>query len=189
MLPDEAPRCRPARPEAHFGVELLSRTRQHVALTPIGTAFLLEARDETLDVGFVRLPLASAAGIRAMVLGRERIIVAVPSGHPFATRSTVAVSELCDERLIMASGQENAGLASLVWRICANAGFEPTVTQTVPQIATVISLVGAGLGIALVPESLAIIRTDAVAYRYLSDVDVMSEFAMVTAAGDQTGSR
>jgi DNA-binding transcriptional LysR family regulator len=244
--------------EAHFGVELLSRTRQHVALTPIGTAFLLEARrtivqaehteavgrraakgeigilrigyigsapfsgimskaifsfrqsfpevemrldelsvadqvrrlkDETLDVGFVRLPLASAAGIRAMVLGRERIIVAVPSGHPFATRSTVAVSELCDERLIMASGQENAGLASLVWRICANAGFEPTVTQTVPQIATVISLVGAGLGIALVPESLAIIRTDAVAYRYLSDVDVMSEFAMVTAAGDQTGSR
>jgi DNA-binding transcriptional LysR family regulator len=241
--------------EAHLGVELLSRSRQHVALTPIGTAFLQEARrtivqaehaeavgrraakgeigilrigyigsapfsgimskaifsfrqsfpevemrldelsvpdqvrrlkEETLDVGFVRLPLASAVGIRAVVLGRERVIVAVPSSHPLAARSTVASSELRDERLIMAAGQENAGLASLVWRICASGGFEPTITQTVSQIATAVSLVGAGLGIALVPESVAVMRTEAVVYRHLSNIEDMSEIAVVTAAADST---
>jgi DNA-binding transcriptional LysR family regulator len=234
--------------EQYLGAELLTRSRQHVALTPVGTAFLQEARrvvaqaehaeavgrraadgqigllrvgyigsapfsgvlpraislfvrdfpdvelrleeltmyeqvqrlrDGALDVGFVRLPLSSAAGMDVVRLARERIMVALPSAHPLAGETAIAPAALRDERFIMASGQADAGLARVIWRIFEKGGFVPVVAQTVAHIATVVALVEAGLGVALVPQSLTAMRVGTITYRYLSDVDDVSEIALV----------
>lgn len=235
--------------EENLGTQLLTRTRQNVALTAAGEAFLGEARraveqveraeavgrraaggeigrmsigyvssapfsgfmsrsisafrqsyphvemrleemfmeeqvrrlqDGTLDVGFVRLPLASVSGLTVTKLARERIVLALPTSHPLAAQKTVKPADLRDEGFILVSGQANTGLITLVWRICDQGGFTPSVTQTTSQVTTAVSLVAAGLGVALVPESLTAMQLGTVTYRHLSGVTDVSEIALLT---------
>ena len=241
--------------EQHLGAELLTRSRQHVALTSVGAAFLQEARrvvaqaeraeavgrraadgrigllrvgyiasapfsgvlsramssfvrdfpevelrleelgspeqvqrlrDGALDVGFVRLPLASAAGIDVVRLTRERIMVALPSGHRLAAQTAIAPAALRDERFIIASSQADIGFAAVIRRICEKGGFTPLVAHTVTQVAAAIVLVEAGLGISLVPQSATAIQVGTITYRQLRDADDVSEIALVVMAGDRS---
>jgi DNA-binding transcriptional LysR family regulator len=47
---------------------------------------MLRLREDSLDVGFVRLPLASGADMEVVHLGRERMIVALRRSHPLAAK-------------------------------------------------------------------------------------------------------
>ena len=62
-----------------------------------------------------------------------------------------------------------AGLFGLVRDACQVAGFAPVVAQTVPQVGTIVCLVAAGLGVALVPESVCRLRLPEVLFRPLRD--------------------
>jgi DNA-binding transcriptional LysR family regulator len=62
-----------------------------------------------------------------------------------------------------------ANWEKLVRNICRKAGFEPHVTQRTMQIHTAISLVSAGIGIAMVPISAESVRQKRVAYRLLEE--------------------
>ena len=117
---------------------------------------------------------------------RARMIVALRRSHPLAAKKIIAPFALRFEKFIVVSGQANAGLAAVVWRICEKGGFIPEVAQSVSQIATAITLVEAGLGIALVPESFAAMQVGTITYRYLRDVEDVSEVALVTMAGDRS---
>jgi DNA-binding transcriptional LysR family regulator len=147
---------------------------------------VLRLREDSLDAGFVRLPLVSGADMEVVHLGRERMIVALRRDHPLAAKKTIVPSALKSEKFIVAYGQANDGLAAVVWRICEKGGFIPQVAQTVSQIATAVTLVEAGLGIALVPESFAAMQVGTITYRYLRDVEDVSEVALVTMARDRS---
>jgi DNA-binding transcriptional LysR family regulator len=54
--------------------------------------------------------------------------------------------------------------------ICAAAGFAPRVTQEVAPMHALIGLVGAGVGVAVVPDSVRKLRFAGVTYRALEDV-------------------
>ena len=62
----------------------------------------------------------------------------------------------------------SSGYAQKVFEACASAGFVPRVVQQVIEVPAMVNLVAAGLGVALVPASLARVYNDAVTLCRLS---------------------
>jgi DNA-binding transcriptional LysR family regulator len=81
---------------------------------------------------------------------RERLCLAVPPDHRLADRQRVPLSALAAEPFIVL--RADTGLRRITDELCHDAGFEPTVALDSSDLATVRALVGAGLGIAVVPE-------------------------------------
>jgi DNA-binding transcriptional LysR family regulator len=87
-------------------------------------------------------------------IGSERLLVAMPAGHRLAELDQVPVEELEHEGWVLFPRLLAPGLHDLLVGICRKAGFVPRVVQEAREGHTIVGLVAAGLGIALVAESL-----------------------------------
>lgn len=121
-----------------------------------------------LDFGLLLPPVAG--DLEHLVVQRERFVAALPSGHRLArTRGRIAVRELAAEAFVMAPREIAPGLHDIVAMLTARAGFSPRVGQEAIQMQTVVSLVSSGLGVALVPSSVANLGRRGVVYREIAD--------------------
>jgi len=122
-----------------------------------------------LDFGLL-LPPVGGAKLEHIVVQRERFVAALPRRHRLARASgTLHVRELAGEAFVMAPRDIAPGLHDIVAALTARAGFAPRVAQEAIQMQTVVSLVSSGLGVALVPASVANLGRKGVAYRELAD--------------------
>lgn len=142
-----------------------------VVLDEAGTADLVDALiHERLDVAFVRSQLSGMAGLRVETILREPMVLALPTDHPLALKraTPVPLSSLAGEAFVLYRRPAGPGLYDALLAACKTAGFSPTVAQEAPRMTATMSLVAAGLGISIVPASMARLRGDGVAYRTLS---------------------
>ncbi|MFD7876366.1 LysR family transcriptional regulator [Streptomyces sp. NPDC059766] len=95
-------------------------------------------------------PLPAPAGVEQAVIGDDLCDLLVPSGHPFAGRSALRREELGGERWIC----QPPGRVCHDWlvRTLRAAGHEPDLVHQAEENPTLIALVAAGLGVALVPR-------------------------------------
>ncbi|MFC4500582.1 MULTISPECIES: LysR family transcriptional regulator [Streptomyces] len=95
-------------------------------------------------------PLPAPAGVEHAVIGDDACDLLVPAGHPFAGRTAVRREELGDERWIC----QPPGRVCHDWllRTLRGAGHEPDVVHTADENPTLVALVAAGLGVALIPR-------------------------------------
>jgi len=136
-----------------------------VIAVELPTARQLSAlRRGSLDAGIVRLPLDDDTGLRVLPLTTESTVAAVPDTHPLAERTQIALSDLAGEPFIIWSRRNNPRAHDDVMDAYRKAGFAPRVVQEPGEMDTIVSLVAAGLGVALVPESLRRTRPDGVRY-------------------------
>jgi len=126
-------------------------------------------REERLDAVFIRSAVAEPAGLAVHALLREDMVVALPSRHELARQPKIALKELADETFILYRRPTGAGLYDVIIATCARAGFSPRVGQEAPRIVSTLNLVAAGLGVTLVPASLAGLPLEGVTYRQLKD--------------------
>ena len=127
-------------------------------------------RDERMDVAFVRNAVIRVEGLVVHALLREPMIAALPSNHPAAREGRckpLALKKLADDPFVLI-GPPGTGLHDETIAACRDAGFSPGIAQLAPRITSTLGLVAAGLGVALVPESLQRVRLDGVAYRRLA---------------------
>lgn len=123
-----------------------------------------------LDFGLL-LPPVAGADIEHVVVQRERFVAALPARHRLArARGRIAVRDLAQEAFVMAPRDIAPGLHDIVSTLAARAGFAPRVAQEAIQMQTVVSLVSSGLGVALVPASVANLGRRGVSYREIADV-------------------
>ena len=135
-------------------------------LTPEQSAALAVGE---LDFGLL-LPPVSVPELEHLVVQRERFLAALPARHRLARApGRIAVRELAEEAFVMAPREIAPGLHDIVTGLAARAGFAPRVAQEAIQMQTVVSLVSSGLGVALVPASLANLGRRGVAYREIAD--------------------
>ena len=121
-----------------------------------------------LDFGLLLPPVAG--DLEHLVVQRERFVAALPARHRLARGSgRLAVRELAEEAFVMAPREIAPGLHDVVAQLAARAGFSPRVAQEAIQMQTVVSLVSSGLGVALVPASVANLGRRGVAYREIAD--------------------
>jgi DNA-binding transcriptional LysR family regulator len=119
----------------------------HIAVreeTSAAVARSVEAGE--VDVGVAQLPLARGAFEQRLLL-REPFCVLVSEHHPLAERSTVSLSELAPEGLLLPRGRARQSALEA----CRAAGFEPRLACDSAELETIRSLVAAGLGVALLP--------------------------------------
>ncbi len=143
-------------------------------------------RERRLDVGLLRPPLPT--GFRTLPLGDEDMLVFLPANHPLAAQDTIAIEMLANEPMVMFSKLEAAYLHHLVMDICAEAGFMPMVAQETRHIHAIVALVGAGMGLALLPASATHINMNGVEVRPLKpsgirDVPRKAEFTLAVLEG------
>jgi DNA-binding transcriptional LysR family regulator len=122
-----------------------------------------------IDVGFV-LPPISAPGIVSAAILREPLIAALPQRHPLAARpGKIPLSALATSPFILFPRRMAPGLYDAVVSFCRAAGFSPQVGQEAVQMQTIVSLVSAELGVALIPRSLENLQRTGVVYRALRE--------------------
>ena len=107
------------------------------------------------DIAFMRLLPLPADSIESRLILDERILMALPAGHPLANSQEVRLQEFADEPFVFTSQPLGCGYHSQLMGLCAAAGFQPRVVQEAARVHTQIGWVACGFGVALVPESVA----------------------------------
>ncbi len=140
-----------------------------------------EIVEGSADIGLARLPILRAnPDLESTVLYRERLVAAVPAGHRLAQRAEVEIAELRDEFFVTVPHRDRGGLSYLVAERCIAHGFYPRVARATSRKNSLLSLVNAGFGIAVVPQSMASISLSAgVSFPALKDADFHSEVALL----------
>jgi len=128
-----------------------------------------ELRDLRIDAGMLLAP-ADDATLATLPLLREPLVAVVPSTDPLARRGgAISLRALAARPFIMFPRHNATGLHDMIFDFCRSAGFTPRVAQEAVQLQTIVSLVSAGLGVALVPASLTDMRRAGVVYRRLRE--------------------
>lgn len=110
-----------------------------------------ELHEGRLDVAFLYLPFDDPT-LATTTLAREQFVVALPEGHPLARTKRVRVEALTEEPFVLPARHGMPGLHAQVLEICREAGFAPrAVQEDVWLVQTILGLVAAGVGVALVP--------------------------------------
>ncbi|MGW0160377.1 LysR family transcriptional regulator [Mycobacterium sp. NPDC003323] len=106
---------------------------------------------DRLSGGHVDLAITSPrpTGYPWRVLYVERLCLAVPGDHRFATRSRIRLADAGNEPFVAL--RPGFGLRQLTDELCATAGISPSVVFEAMEIPTVEGLVAAGFGVAVVP--------------------------------------
>lgn len=138
-----------------------------------------------IDVGFVLPPIDEPA-LQSACIVREPLVAALPERHPLARRpGKLALTKLKDAPFILFPRPMAPGLYDDVVSFCRAAGFSPRVEQEAVQMQTIVSLVSAELGVALIPASLTNLRRTGVTYKALREQSPLTEIHLAWRRGDE----
>jgi len=124
----------------------------------------------SFDIGIVRYPMTAPSGLVMEIVEEDRFSIALPPGHPLAKRRRLALSDLAEEPFVFPSSAQMPALCGISMAACQAAGFFPRIAQEAIQLQTVIGLVQCGVGVALVPASVASFLSKRVEFRPLVDI-------------------
>ena len=154
LLPDVLIRFRRVHPAVELQLRDMSTPEQVAALA---------AGD--LDIGFVRLPVSDERIVVRRVLD-ERLVVALGPGRAWNPR--LGLRSVAAEPFIIIARSTSASFYDHALSVCAASGFAPHIVQEANDLFAILSLVGAGLGVSLVPRSAALMRLPGVSFQELS---------------------
>ena len=114
-------------------------------------------RARQIDVGFWREPriepdVLKQANLRQDLCSREDVCVAISERHPLARHDAIELIDIAHEPMLTLHLDQSAEPRYLI-QCCVNAGFQPTIFQEAAEPQTLLAMVGAGLGVALLPET------------------------------------
>lgn len=133
-------------------------------LTPSQVECLLDGR---LDLGVLRSPVLED-GIETRHILDEPLILALPSDHRLAQESGLEMSDVAPEDFVAYADTRSVVYEAMIAG-CRRAGFTPRITQHAASTAASVALVGAGLGVTLVPESVRSMQLRGVVFRDVQD--------------------
>ncbi|QET01788.1 LysR family transcriptional regulator [Cupriavidus pauculus] len=178
-LTDVIPRLilafRQRRPGVRVRIEEMTTQAQLVAM--------LERR---IDIAFIRSAQAPdlPPTLGAMRLFEDALVVALPPKHPLSAGSgPLSVSALANEEFVIFPPESGTGVFEQIVWLCRLSGFAPRVVQEALTAVTIVGLVAAGLGIALVPASFRRVAVTGVSYRRLRNKEAKSAMWMVFRTG------
>ncbi|MCV6905047.1 LysR family transcriptional regulator [Achromobacter xylosoxidans] len=137
-----------------------------ISLTESTTISLLRGlRENAVDVAFVRPPYVLDPEFESERVLDEPMLIALPPGHPLSRKRSVPIAALADQDFVLYPRPIGAGLYDAIQGACLRAGFTPRVIQEAPQMASIVSLVAAGVGISIVPAAMRHMGAQGIEYR------------------------
>lgn len=132
-----------------------------------------------LDLGVLYRPV-TATGVEHRVIDRESLVLALPDDHPAARHDEIDLADVAGEPFILAERHDAPGLHTAVAAMFAASAITPRVAQRgVWLVHTVLALVAAGFGLAVVPSSTAALGRRGVALRPIRGATHVVELAVV----------
>jgi LysR family transcriptional regulator, transcription activator of glutamate synthase operon len=157
------------------------RARWDLRLAPAHEiARLLEGSD--IDVAITG-PRPTSDLIGWHELRVEQLCLVVPDGHPMALRERISVAELAAEPIVTLGPE--FGLRALTDRLFAAVKLTPKVVLETMEIPSIEGLVGAGLGVGIVPAPLRRGPRDGVRYVPLSDDGAVRSIGLAWRHGNE----
>lgn len=124
--------------------------KMQVFLTEEKTENLIrQLKDGNIDAALLALPVRED-GLEHAVLFTEPFYAALPADHPLAKQKIVPLRELAHEDLLLL--EEGHCLSGQTMEVCAWVGAQKFNTFRATSMETLRQMVGAGLGVTLVPE-------------------------------------
>lgn len=141
----------------------------HVALREMQTDAQLEAIGaDRIELGVVR-PFAPRSFAESAPLLREPFVLAAPVGHPLLRGERLTLAALERQPFIEFCPSESRYLYEIVAGRLRAEGVAPDTVQTLSHTHSILSLVDAGMGVALVPQSAWRLGYAGVGFRPLDD--------------------
>ena len=139
---------------------------------------IVQLRERRLDAGFLRLPVTAEEQLQTTVLHQEPFVVVLPAAHPLSRRKPLRLEDLRSANFVMYARKQAPGFHDRVVGILHDSGLTPHVVQEVSDIYSVVALVAAGLGVAVVPLSARLHQIPGVVTRKLPGRLPLSEIAL-----------
>lgn len=141
-------------------------------------ANLMTALSEAeLDIAFVRLPCESSKAFNLRIIDEEPMVIALPRDNPLATQPTPPWSSCATWRRSSSRGRWPPGCMSWCITVACAPGSIWSARQS-SQISSSLSMVNAGFGFALVPQSMTCIQQPNVSYHPLSGAPLKTDIAI-----------
>ncbi|KVQ36571.1 LysR substrate-binding domain-containing protein [Burkholderia ubonensis] len=142
-----------------------------------------------IDAGLIipPVPPRHAAELSYLPVVREPLVLAMPAAAAPADAPEDAPVRLADFAalpLVIFPRRLAPGFYDIITGCYGAAGATPRIGQEAIQMQTIVSLVSAGMGVALVPQSLRNLRRTGVVYRPLADGAPVVETGLVWRTGD-----
>jgi DNA-binding transcriptional LysR family regulator len=116
---------------------------------------IADVRAQRLDAAVVGLP-APTNGLRAVSVGNERPVAALPVTHAHALSAAISLDRLAPDRLVVLPRDGNPALHNAIVSICRDAELSPTFVEVAePRVEHALLAVASGAGVAILPESAA----------------------------------
>ena len=146
--------------QAHPGLRLVLRELS-------SSEQLIDLVHDRLDVGFVhttRVP----KGFSQILVSSQPFMACLPAHHPAAQAQSLSLDRLQGEPFAIVSRAVSADYHDRILAACADAGYEPEVRLELQHWLSVVSVIGQGLGVGLVPAALAQAGLPGVVFRPLA---------------------
>lgn len=141
-------------------------------------AQLIEGR---LDIGMSRMqPPADDAEIQAICLDNEPLIAAIASDSPLSRQEQVTLAELSAYPLIAFPTDYGSGLNEIIEALYRRQALTPLPAPKGKQITSIIALVAAGRGVAVVPQCTQTLVKRGVTYRPLAEPGATAPLLVLT---------
>nr|WP_251011128.1 LysR substrate-binding domain-containing protein [Variovorax paradoxus] len=131
-----------------------------------------------MHVGFVNASVVPPQ-LACLPLRDDAFMLCVPAAHPLASSAVAEVAQLSQERFVMFSRDVSPANYDNVIAIFSRAGIHPRIVHAARQWLTIVAMVAQGLGVAIVPRSLARSRLDGVCFVPLGGPPVTAPAVMV----------
>ncbi|MGE8179198.1 LysR family transcriptional regulator [Pseudomonas fluorescens] len=178
-------------PSTLYGVlpELIRRLRSNesleleLGLSEMTTLQQVQAlKAGRIDVGFGRIRIDDPAIIQT-VLNEDRLVAALPAGHPLLA-GPISLTELANEPFVLYPGNPRPSYADHVIALFESYGVSIKVAQWTNELQTAIGLVGAGIGVTLVPASVQLLHRDDIGFTPVLETNATSPIILSRRVGD-----
>ncbi|MDN4574005.1 LysR family transcriptional regulator [Pandoraea cepalis] len=154
--------------------------------------------DGRIDAGLFIPPVPAryANELSYLPIVREPLMLALPAGRGMAAGddtaadaqpgAPVSLADFADEPLVIFPRRVAPAFYDIIMGCYAALGLTPRVGQEAIQMQTIVSLVSAGMGVALVPQSLCHLRRTGVTYRALRETSTLIETGLLWRTAEVT---
>ncbi len=143
------------------------------------SALLTRVRRGELDVATVRDP-GEHAGVMLTHLLSEPLVAVLPADHPLSREQVVAGAQLANNPFVLYPPSAGEHAHRLNLRPLTDAGHRPNIAQEASSWATIMHLVGAGMGVSIAPTSATLAPPETVRIVPLARTTVQTSLYLAT---------
>ena len=137
-------------------------------------------RTGAADLALIGASGTPPPGLDALPIVSERLVAAIPPGHPLARRSRATLADISAYPIVCMP--EGTGIRAVFDQACAAKGIQPDIALQASAPGTVADLAIRGLGIAILSESMAASHGGRLKALVIDDIQTPAVLALIWTA-------